>query len=194
MAKKEVVLEGLFNKRAQGKSGVLGRMNWRDRWFQLDVHSIKYFVPNKDENGPLLDESNSSRSALKGYIPIADITQVEEVPKEKFKRKNIVSVVYKTDAAGTLCTLYFEVKTASDVFNWINGIKTNQTIKTEASVAGDPEWGFTEDDAPQENKAATGKANPMFGHEVEDNMSARCLQCGGEVDGFDQFCSRCQDE
>ena len=67
----EVLKTGLLTKRAQGKSK-LGKINWKERYFQLTGFSLTYFDGNPQLDG--LDR----KVVKKGTIPVAKIRQVTE--------------------------------------------------------------------------------------------------------------------
>lgn len=69
-----VLKEGLLTKRAQGKSGVLGRTNWKDRVFVLTHLELRYFACKAPWN-------TSCSCVLKGTIAVRDMKSVTTVEK-----------------------------------------------------------------------------------------------------------------
>lgn len=78
------LLEEFLDKRAQGRS-LLGRINWRRRYFVLQRHKVSYW-----------DRPIGPQAKCKGLIDLERITAVEVVADETFGRPNMLQIVHSS--------------------------------------------------------------------------------------------------
>eukprot|EP00729_Bicosta_minor_P019355 gene19355-18952_t len=171
-----IVMQGLLVKRSQGKSGALGRTNWKDRWFTVDGLSLKYYAPAKNGRGP---DKSLADDGLKGWIPLVDVSDCSEAtPSDVGGKENCFGVTYVENSKAF--TLYIQVKRASDLFGWIEAIAAGK--KVAATATGSDVAGFSN----EAEDVAGGKANPLFGGGGAgaaggSDIEGRCVQCGKEL-------------
>ncbi|KAL8558468.1 hypothetical protein ACOMHN_052285 [Nucella lapillus] len=113
------VLTDMMTKRSQGRSSLLGVINYKERVFVLDVRSLRYFGGNLKK-----------REGLKGSIELSSVVAVENVTESLLdNRKNAFQVVYEDDG-GELMSLVMVGRSGIKRQKWI------QALREEAMKAG----------------------------------------------------------
>jgi hypothetical protein len=100
------VMEGWLWKKAQGLS-MLGRSNWKKRWFTLHQGSFRYY----DKATP-----GSSGTMCKGMVEVSQISAVEELA-DAYDRTHLFQVVHSA-------LLYIEAESAEVAAQWIAALRT----------------------------------------------------------------------
>lgn len=127
----EILHSGMCSKRAVGKSGVLGRANWKKRFLVLDFCNLTYYDKWWDTKS-----GDTGGAVEKGQFKVSNIRAIEKVDRDGFGKDEVFQVLYvDVDCQGPLGedvirVLYCEAEGAI-----INGVSPSQEWITKIRAA-----------------------------------------------------------
>mmetsp|Transcript_13976 Transcript_13976/g.35973 ORF Transcript_13976/g.35973 Transcript_13976/m.35973 type:complete len:153 (+) Transcript_13976:513-971(+) len=111
-----VVKQGSLLKRAQGKS-LLGRANWKIRFFVLSLNCLSYY-----------DSFDIRQRSLKGIVLLETVESVER--EHKFEKEFLIALRYRRNKGEY--TLHLQTKSEAECVEWFEALQATVSACHEA--------------------------------------------------------------